>query len=51
LDRSTIEVEGKSVPLSPGMTVTVEVKTGQRRVLDYLLSPLLKSVNESLRER
>lgn len=51
LDRSTIEVEGKSVPLSPGMAVTVEVKTGRRRVMEYLLSPLLKSVNESLRER
>lgn len=51
MDRSTIDVEGKSVHLSPGMAVTVEIKTGERRVIEYLLSPLLKSVKESLRER
>jgi hemolysin D len=51
MDRATIQVEGKPVNLSPGMAVTVEIKTGQRRVIEYLLSPLLKSVKESLRER
>ena len=51
MDRSTIQVEGKQVNLSPGMAVTVEIKTGKRRVIEYLLSPLLKSVKESLRER
>ncbi len=51
MDRATIQVEGKHVYLSPGMAVTVEIKTGQRRVIEYLLSPLLKSVQESLRER
>ncbi len=51
MDRSTIQVEGKQVNLSPGMAVTVEIKTGQRRIIEYLLSPLLKSVKESLRER
>ena len=51
MDRATIQVEGKQVALSPGMAVTVEIKTGQRRVIEYLLSPLLKSVQESLRER
>jgi len=51
MDRGTIQVEGKQVNLTPGMAVTVEIKTGQRRVIEYLLSPLLKSVNESLRER
>ena len=51
IDRSTMQVEGKQVNLSPGMAVTVEIKTGQRRVIEYLLSPLLKSINESLRER
>ena len=43
--------EGKQVNLSPGMAVTVEIKTGQRRIIEYLLSPLLKSMKESLRER
>jgi membrane fusion protein, hemolysin D len=51
MDRSTIVVDGKQVNLSPGMAVTVEIKTGKRRLIEYLLSPLLKSVNESLRER
>lgn len=51
MDRATMQVEGKSVHLSPGMAVTVEVKTGQRRIIEYLLSPLLKSVQESLHER
>ncbi|WP_173050228.1 HlyD family type I secretion periplasmic adaptor subunit [Nitrospira sp. KM1] len=51
LDRSMIKVEGQPVQLSPGMAVTVEIKTGRRRVMEYLLSPLLKSVKESLRER
>jgi len=51
MDRSTIHVEGKQVNLSPGMAVTVEIKTGKRRLIEYLLSPLLKSVKESLRER
>jgi hemolysin D len=46
-----MHVEGKQVHLTPGMAVTVEIKTGQRRVIEYLLSPLLKSVRESLRER
>jgi hemolysin D len=51
MNRSTIQVEGREVNLSPGMAVTVEVKTGRRRVIEYLLSPLLKSVKESMRER
>lgn len=51
MDRATMRVEGKSIHLTPGMAVTVEIKTGQRRVIEFLLSPLLKSMKESLRER
>lgn len=51
LARGTIPVEDKVVNLSPGMAVTVEIKTGRRRVIEYLLSPVLKSLQESLRER
>jgi hemolysin D len=39
------------VNLSPGMAVTVEIKTGSRKILSYLLSPLLRYRQESLRER
>ncbi len=39
------------VNLSPGMAVTVEIKTGSRQILSYLLSPLLRYRQETLRER
>ena len=52
MDRSTIRVENdKEVYLSPGMNVTVEIKTGQRRLIEYFLSPLLQASRESIRER
>ena len=40
-----------ALTLSPGMTVTVEIKTGARTVMDYFLSPLGRYRHESLRER
>ena len=43
--------ENKQVTLSPGMQVTVEIKAGQRKVIEYLLTPLLRYQNESIRER
>jgi hemolysin D len=51
LDQTQLEVEGRMVDLSPGMAVTVEIKTGSRRVIEYLMSPLLRYKQESLRER
>jgi hemolysin D len=51
LDQTRMEIDGKSLPLGPGMAVTVEIKTGTRRIISYLLSPLLKYRQESLRER
>ncbi len=41
---------GKRFPILPGMVANVEIKTGQKSVLDYLIKPLNK-VNEALRER
>jgi hemolysin D len=49
--KTTLMVDGTEVSLSPGMAVTVEVKTGQRRVIEYFLAPLLQHTSESLRER
>ena len=46
-----MDVDGRDVPLSPGMAVTVEIKTGVQRVITYLLSPLLRFKQESLHER
>lgn len=51
LQRATIQVEDKTVNLTAGMAVSVEIKTGQRRVIEYFLSPLLQRSSESLRER
>ncbi len=51
MNRSSINVDGTKVNLSPGMAVTAEIKTGKRRVIEYFLSPLLQHSNESLRER
>lgn len=46
-----ILVNGKQVTLSPGMTVTVESKTGTRKMIEFFLSPLLRYSQESARER
>ena len=46
-----IDVDGKPIRLAPGMNVTAEIKTGKRRVIEYLLSPIEKAGRESLRER
>jgi hemolysin D len=51
VDRTAMQVEDKLVNLSPGMAVTAEVKTGSRRIISYLLSPLMKYKQESLHER
>ncbi|MCX7193875.1 MAG: HlyD family type I secretion periplasmic adaptor subunit [Proteobacteria bacterium] len=51
LDKDTLNVGNKIVRLTPGMAVTVEVKTGTRRVIEYFLSPLIQYSSESLRER
>jgi hemolysin D len=51
LDRAQMRIDDRMVNLSPGMAVTVEIKTGSRMILSYLLSPLLRYQQESLRER
>ncbi len=51
LDKAEMKVDDNVVALSPGMAVTVEISTGSRTVLSYLLSPLSKYAHDSLRER
>lgn len=51
LDRTRMKVENKLVNLAPGMAVTVEIKTGERQIISFLLSPLRKYRQDSLRER
>ncbi|MFG6457128.1 HlyD family type I secretion periplasmic adaptor subunit [Roseateles sp. BYS96W] len=49
-DRNNLMHKGKPLPVIPGMTASVEIRTGERSVLSYLLRPMLKS-REALRER
>lgn len=51
LSRTRIAVDGADVPLGFGMVAHVEIKTGQRRVISFFLSPLVKAAQEGLRER
>jgi hemolysin D len=51
LDQTRMQIDDKLLDLSPGMAVTVEIKTGTRRIIDYVLSPILRHSQESLRER
>jgi hemolysin D len=51
LDRTQMQIDDRMVNLSPGMAVTVEIKTGSRNILSYLLSPLRRYRQETLRER
>lgn len=51
LDRSTMWVDGRKVHLVAGMTTQVEIRTGARRVIDYLLSPLREMASQAGHER
>jgi hemolysin D len=51
IDKTEMKVDDNVVSLTPGMAVTVEISTGSRTVMSYLLSPLARYAYESLRER
>ena len=51
LDNPELIVDGKPVPMSPGMTVSAEIKTGNRRILEYVVSPLAETGSEAMKER
>ena len=51
MDKYTIDVGNKAVNLTPGMDVSVEIKTGKRRVIEYVLTPLMNGIKEAGRER
>ena len=48
---SKMKVDGLEVPLSSGMAVSVEVRTGSRRILEYVFSPLVEVASRALTER
>jgi hemolysin D len=49
--RRSIRIDNKDVLLSAGMTGAIEIRTGDRRVIDYLLSPLREMVSQAGHER
>lgn len=51
LKSDSIVVDGKRIHLTPGMNLSAEIKTGRRRVIEYLLSPVQTALSESLGER
>jgi len=51
LEERAMRIGGVIIPLAPGMTVTAEIKTESRRVIDYLFSPLAKIASEALHEK
>nr|WP_250814250.1 HlyD family type I secretion periplasmic adaptor subunit [Neorhizobium tomejilense] len=50
-EKDVIDADGVVVALTPGMAVTVEIKTGSRRILEYLFSPLVEVASRAFRER
>ena len=51
LKTAYLEADGKRYPLSPGMQVTAEINLGTRTVLEYILSPVQRTLHEAGRER
>ena len=51
LQENSIMVDGKRMPLSAGMAADVEIRTGERRIISYVMSPLVQHRREALHER
>eukprot|EP01037_Dinobryon_pediforme_P004514 gene4514-4559_t len=51
LKRATIDANGKVVPLTPGLAVTADIRTGSRRIISWLLSPIMTTVKQAAREQ
>jgi hemolysin D len=51
LKQRTIRVRGRDQIIGPGLAAQAEIKTGERRIIDYLLSPIAKTMDEAGRER
>lgn len=51
LSRNYVVVRGRRQPIGPGMAVQAEIRTGRRRIIQYLLSPISQAIDEAGRER
>ncbi|HAU1184014.1 TPA: HlyD family type I secretion periplasmic adaptor subunit [Legionella pneumophila] len=50
-EKNYLGTEKKPLPIIPGMQATVDILTGQKSVLQYLLKPIIKAKQSALRER
>jgi adhesin transport system membrane fusion protein len=50
-DKTYLGDEAGELPITPGMQATVDIHTGSRSVLNYLIKPILKLKHEAFRER
>lgn len=50
-DKNYLEKRGKKYPIIPGMVATVDIVTGKKTILDFILKPILKVKQDSLHER
>ena len=51
LAATKMNVDGQNVALTPGMAVSVEIATGNRRILEYIFSPLVETASQAMKER
>jgi hemolysin D len=51
LERQSIKISGRDTPLRAGMTLSVEIRTGDRTIADYFIESLAGPLEESARER
>ena len=51
LERGFMKAEDSKIKLLPGMTCTADIKTGSRKIIDYIISPILRYKDEALKER
>ncbi len=49
--RKTMTIDGQAIPITPGMAVSVEIATGNRRILEYIFSPLVETASQAMKER
>ena len=51
LDQTAMNIDGRQAQMTPGMIVSIEIKTGSRRIIEYFLSPLIQHAHESFNQR
>lgn len=51
MDKNYFNLNGQDKIISPGMTLTAEIKTGKRRIIEFFLSPVIKNSDEGLKVR